>query len=133
MAIRDDELRALSFYDESKADRVVAFKILDPLNTLVKLDGGEQYIFNEEKYSLRRLPDPDHMTDEEYLRELGNTLERIMYHEGVSQVELADMTGIAQATISRYISGRSNPSYRNLDKIAKALGCSMDVFRFIEL
>ena len=123
----------MSFYHKSKYERVVAFKILDPLNKLVKLDDGTQYIYNEETTGLRKLPDPNNMTDEEYLRELGLTLERIMYHKGISQVELSEMTGISQTTISRYVSGRSNPSYRNLDKIAKALGYSMDVFRYIEL
>lgn len=128
-----DYLRNMRFYHKSKVDRVVAFKVLDPYNTLVKLDDGSQHIFNEETTVLRRLPDPNYITDEEYRCELGRAIERAMHNRMISQVELSDITGIPQPTISSYIKGRINPSFHNLDKIAKALGYSMDEFRMIEL
>lgn len=133
MAIREDGLRNLSFYHESKADRIAAHKSLDSMNILVKLDDGSHHIYNEERHNLRPLPDLNNMSDEEYLCELGRTLERMMYYKGISQFEMSERTGISQTTISRYIAGKISPSYYNLDKIARVLNCSMEDFKIPKL
>jgi transcriptional regulator with XRE-family HTH domain len=50
--------------------------------------------------------------------------------EGISQCELSERTGITQPSISDYMNGKKLPSFYTVDKIAKALGCSVDAFRY---
>jgi transcriptional regulator with XRE-family HTH domain len=55
-----------------------------------------------------------------------------MTRQGVSQLELSELTGIPQSTISNYLTGKFLPGFYNMDKIAKALKCSIDEFRYTE-
>ena len=50
----------------------------------------------------------------------------IMQNKGLKQSDLAKMTGIAEATISRYCNGRRTPNIKALVKIAKILNVSTD-------
>lgn len=45
---------------------------------------------------------------------------------GLTQVQVAQATGIAQCDISRYESGAHRPMRRNLVRLAGALGCTPD-------
>lgn len=46
---------------------------------------------------------------------------------GISQKDLAKLTGISQADISRIERGRANPSVETLNRIAKALGAQLKI------
>lgn len=50
----------------------------------------------------------------------------IMQNKGLKQSDLAKMTEIAEATISRYCNGRRTPNIKALVKIAKILNVSTD-------
>ena len=50
----------------------------------------------------------------------------IMQNKGLKQSDLAKMTGITEATISRYCNGRRTPNIKVLVKIAKILNVSTD-------
>lgn len=49
-----------------------------------------------------------------------------MYNNKLDQNELARRTGLTQATISRYVTGKSVPSGENLILLADALDISID-------
>lgn len=51
---------------------------------------------------------------------------------GLSQTDLAEKSGVAQADISRLECGRSNPSVRTLERIAAGMDTRV-VFGFAEL
>ena len=46
---------------------------------------------------------------------------------GLTQKELSERTGIAQADISRFENGTGNPSLRTLKRLAEGLGMSLKV------
>lgn len=46
---------------------------------------------------------------------------------GISQMQLAELTGISQADISRMERGLANPSVSTLNRVAKALGCQLQI------
>lgn len=93
---------------------------------------NERLLYNYLFHRIRKLPpDPNNLTKEECLGEFGVRLQQMMGSKGISQVRLSEMTGIPQVTISSYICGRSVPGFYNVDKIAKALNCSVDEFRYI--
>ena len=45
----------------------------------------------------------------------------------LTQKQLAEVTGIAQADISRFENGTGNPSLRTLKRLAEGLGMSLKV------
>ena len=66
------------------------------------------------------------MSDEERMKLFGDNLYRIMYRKGVSQEELSKEIGITQTMFSRYVTGKSSPSFYTVEKIIKYLDCSYE-------
>ena len=97
----------------------------------VELDDGTIAIFDYTNKTIRWLSKDDHTTEQGCKYEFGRKLKRLMFIKGVTQMELADMTGISQALLSGYITGRVSPTFPKVDKICRALDCSMDELRYI--
>lgn len=62
----------------------------------------------------------------------GETLKYIMQQNGMSQYQLAHMSGLSESTISKYINGESYPNYSSIMVLAKALSVPPQVL-FMEL
>lgn len=58
--------------------------------------------------------------------DLANRFVELRKKMGLSQQELADAAGVTQASISNYESGKQIPSVNTADKIASALGVSLN-------
>lgn len=96
----------------------------------VVLDNGERVLYDDIDKTFRSLPsDNSNLTETECRIEFGVRLRKIMRRYGVTQQELAARTGITQPSISNYINGLASPSFYVVDRIAKALDCSMDDLR----
>ena len=65
------------------------------------------------------------MRETEWIRIFAGNLSEIIEESGYSQKEVADMTGIMQSTISKYINGRLMPSLKNVVNLAYALNCDV--------
>ena len=102
-----------------------------PLDLVVELNNGERYIYDDEWQSIRQLPATPDLDEREFKREFRVRLRKLMARNNISQSELSERTGINKVTICRYLSGQSIPSFYAIDRIAKALGCSADEFRYI--
>ena len=99
---------------------------------IVTFNDGSKLLYNDTENTIRIIPeDSINMSEEQFKREFGYRLKRIMFEKGVTQDDLSEKTGIAQETLSRYICGKNVPSFYKIDKIAKALDCSVDEFRYI--
>ena len=113
------------------ADRAVEYREKGPFELVVKLDDGHVISYYDTEQGIRRLPSDDScLTEEECREEFGIRLYRLMYDKGVTQSELSEMTGITQSNISNYITGRKTPSFYTVDKIARALDCSIEELRY---
>lgn len=124
---------AFALYFPGLATRAVEHKEVSPFELVVKLNDESAYLYSDMENSIRRLPsDSNNMTEKECRKEFGWRLGKILYRYGISQSELSERTGITQAMISRYINGTATPSLYNADKIAKAVGCSLDDLRYCE-
>ncbi len=55
-------------------------------------------------------------------RQIGEQIQRIRKAKGISQVDLARASRLAQSFISSVESGRKSPTVRSLIKLAEALG-----------
>lgn len=60
------------------------------------------------------------------MREVKFALREVRKHKGVTQVELAEKTGLLQQTISKYENGENLPLIDIAAKIADALGVTLD-------
>lgn len=98
----------------------------------VLLTDGSRLIYDDIDNTIRMLPKDTHnMSKDECGKEFGIRLRRIMHLKGVTELELSEQTGISQPLISGYIRGNNVPGFYNVDKIAKALGCSTEQFRCV--
>ncbi len=60
------------------------------------------------------------------MKSLGEKLMDILEQKDMTQRNLADLVGVTEVTISRYINGSRQPRSDILGKIAKALNVSLD-------
>ena len=99
---------------------------------IIKLNNGDVVSFDTLYRTIRTMPKNSKSLSEDQCRfEFGVRLKRILMKSGMTQTDLAMTTGITQSNISSYITGKITPSFYNVDKIAKALNCSMDDFRYL--
>lgn len=79
---------------------------------------------------LRRNLSEATMTPEELERpemQIARALVQVRREKHITQQQLAEKTGIAQADISRLENGNSNPSLRTLQRLADGLGMKIEV------
>ena len=67
-----------------------------------------------------------YMGEQEWLDIFGDNLRDILKEYGMTQRQLAEETGLTEATISSYINKRKIPSMRAIVNIANALDISTD-------
>jgi DNA-binding Xre family transcriptional regulator len=103
----------------------------DRMSVIMKLDSGESFVYDDYDKTIRRLPtDSGTMTELEVRREFCFRVRKIMMLKRITQTELSQMTGISQPVLNNYLSCKTTPGFYAVDKIAKALKCSMDEFRY---
>ena len=95
--------------------------------------GGCGIIFNdeidiatEELYEFGTLISFDKVEDLNL--QIGNLFSRAREEKGITQSELAKITNIHQAEISKIERGIGNPSIKTLERIAKGLGLKLELF-----
>lgn len=131
--MEDYVLKNMQAYYPILAKKMVSYKKVSSYELIVKTSDGETTLYDDANRSIRRLPkDSNNMTEQEVGIEFRQRLRRLMTRRNISQLELSKSTGIPQQTISNYLTGRFLPGFYNMDKIAKALKCSIDEFRYVE-
>jgi DNA-binding Xre family transcriptional regulator len=112
-------------------EHTVEFIPDDRTSMVMRLDTGESFLYDDYDKTIRRLPsDSGSMTELEFRREFCFRVRKIMMVKGITQSELSDITGITQPALSNYLSCKTTPGFYAVDKIAKALKCSVDDFRY---
>lgn len=104
----------------------------DRQSLLIQLDDGTWFTYDNRSKSYRKLPnDKFNMDKAQTMFEFGARLSSIMRRKNISQLELSRLTGISNVLLNRYISGQVVPGFVAVDKIARALNCSIDEFRYV--
>ena len=125
-------LKNLELYYPFIFDKMVEHRVYRDDQLEVKTSDGEAYIFDAMEKSFRQLPnDSKNMTKEQVTIEFHRRLVKIMRKKGVTQSDLVEMTDIPQPQINRYCYGDTIPNFYTLDKITKALDCSLDDLRYL--
>ena len=125
-------LKNLQLYFPTIANHAVSYQETNDFELTIQCDDGETVIYDDLDKTVRVLP-PNGGVDDETLwrQEFGRRLRKRMVRKGLTQQELADEVGISQVMLSNYITGRSMPGFYIVDKIARALDCSVDDFRYV--
>lgn len=66
------------------------------------------------------------MSEEDWLNIFSGNLSSMLYDAGMTQRDLADETGLSEATISCYLNQRKIPGVKALINIAHVFDCSLD-------
>ena len=66
------------------------------------------------------------MSEAEWMREFSINLRRMMWDARITQRELADLSGLSEACISRYLNGTRMPTVKALINLSYVFGCSTD-------
>lgn len=111
-----------------KSDDVVSWRPSGPWTISIRCADGTEYEYNglDRSFHILWQTDNDNLTDEEMRIKFGYALGRKMRSAGHDAITLSKETGIHQATIYRYLSGKAEPSHFNVVKICKVLRCSID-------
>ena len=114
------------------AKMVVACYESSDYGITIKLNDGEIFSYDDINGSIRRLPkDSNSMTEDECRNEFGNRLRHLLAVRCMSQDELCDRAEIHPVMLSRYMNSKATPNFYIVCKIAKALNCSIDEFRYL--
>ena len=101
---------------------------------LISMNDGSIVSYDDVEVSFRTLPKSCYdLSEEQYRREFSMRLRRAIEDRHITQTMLSEMTGISTVLLSRYLNGKTSPSFYNIDKIAKALECSTDKLRYINV
>lgn len=65
--------------------------------------------------------------DYEARKRIGQRIAELRMQQGMTQIQLSDVTGIHQPNIVRIEAGRYAANLDTLERIAKALGCTVDI------
>ena len=111
--------------------KVVECKQFGAFDLIVKLNDGTAYQYSELNNSIRRVPsNGDDMSENDCRREFGYRLAQRLRLKGMTYDDLSKKTGISVNSIYSYINGKKTPSFYKVDKIARALDCPIDYFRY---
>lgn len=108
------------------------FRFTRASEVIIIMNDGVRLVYNDMDKTVRELPSADTLSKDQCVREFGFRLRSIMHQKGVTQAELAVRTGMPQTSLSRYVNGKHEPGLYNVDRIATALGCSVDDLRVTE-
>ena len=112
-------------------EHAVEFIQDDRTSVIAKLETGEAFLYDDLDKTMRKLPSNSReLTETELRREFVFRVRKIMMLKGFTQNELSEMTGISQPVLSNYLMGKNTPGFYAVDKIARALKCSVDDFRY---
>lgn len=131
--MRDEIIKNFETNFPTIAEEAVGYRVDRKYNELIiTLQNGNKVLYDGFTHIFRNLPDINDLSDRDVKNEFGRRLRRIMDRKHITQGELSELTDIKQGQISLYISGKVVPTFATADKIARALGCSMDEFRYLE-
>lgn len=125
--------KSFELYYPRIAEEVVNYYYTDKIELIVETTNGDRYLYDEIFNTIRKLPsDSGNMSKDEYRNDFGARLFKIMTWKSINQEELSKRTGIPQSAISKYINGEREPGFFKVDKIAKALGCSIEELQYLD-
>ena len=99
------------------------YVVCGPMQLLVTMKNGKRYIYDNHDRTFEYVRE---MTEGIWKYRFGRRLCRKMEFAGLGREALSERTGISRGMISNYLNGKALPNAYNLEKLAQALGCTID-------
>ena len=129
----DEYLHQVYLYFPELEKEVIQAREYISFMLLIETNSRFDYFYDLTKNVLIPIPKSDRDLDKESFRRIfGVLLRRCLEHSGLTQEELSEKTGIPQPNISDYLYGKHFPSFYQIDKMAKAMNCSVEDLRYVK-
>lgn len=125
----DSVFETFRLYWPLEADSAVNWYIYAKTLLVVELDSGEKILFDPIEKSLRyirRNAEEENLDEKRWRYEFSQRLRLQMRNKGITQADLCHATGLTQATISHYMTGKRVPTLYIAKKIAETLSCTTE-------
>ena len=124
----DQEIfNSFRLYFPDLADNTQKWEVCDEMMIICYLNDGRTLTYDNLVHGIRWEDNRDYdPTEENWRNEFADNLNRQMLRRGITQRELAVMTGISQSAISHYANASKIPGAYNVLLIADALSCTVD-------
>lgn len=132
-----DKITWKMIYDEfkntypSKRKEAIHYEPFGVSEILIFMKDGSKYVYNQQYHRLRCvrearvIPEPEPISDEEWLIIFSKRLRKAMKNKHVNQRELSKLTGISRQAINRYLNCEREPGITTVRKIANVLDCKL--------
>ena len=131
--LMNDYLHQVYLYFPDLLGKVMHAREYVQLMLLLETNSKYDYFYDLSNNVLIPIPKSDQDLDKESFRRIfGVLLRRALERSGLTQEELSEKTGIPQARISDYLYGKHFPSFYQIDKMAKAMNCSVEDLRYVK-
>lgn len=131
--LMNDYLHQVYLYFPDLLGKIMHAREYVQLMLLLETNSKYDYFYNLSNNVLIPIPKSDQDLDKESFRRIfGVLLRRALERSGLTQEELSEKTGIPQPNISDYLYGKHFPSFYQIDKMAKAMNCSVEDLRYVK-
>lgn len=131
--LMDEYMHQVYLYFPDLLGEVVHAKEYVQFMLLLETNTKYDYLYNITNNVLIPIPKDDKNLDKDSFRRIfGVLLRRALECSGLTQEELSEKTGIPQPNISDYLYGKHFPSFYQIDKMAKAMNCSVEDLRYVK-
>ena len=131
--LMDEYMHQVYLYFPDLLGEVVHVREYVQFMLLLETNTKYDYFYNITNNVLIPIPKDDKNLDKESFRRIfGVLLRRALECSGLTQEELSENTGIPQPNISDYLYGKHFPSFYQIDKMAKAMNCSVEDLRYVK-
>ena len=115
------ELRYPHFYNKA-----IDWWASGRISIAIKLSDGSILDYNDMDNTIRWVRSNDCSDDESRRRAFGCNLQKFVMHSDMSKGEIAEKLGITKAMFSRYLHGKTMPSFDKGMQLAKLMKCSAE-------
>ena len=131
--LMDEYMHQVYLYFPDLLGEVVHAREYVEFMLLLETNTKYNYFYNITNNVLIPIPKDDKNLDKDSFRRIfGVLLRRALECSGLTQEELSEKTGIPQPNISDYLYGKHFPSFYQIDKMAKAMNCSVEDLRYVK-
>ena len=123
-------IKEFEFYFPEYSYRVVHWYPVGYDEVMMILDDGRMLIYdafyNKIKFTNEEEIEKPYSEESEWRKAFGKRLERRMILSGYHNIILlSEATGISRVTLGKYLNGQATPSGYNMERLARALKCSV--------
>lgn len=116
-----------SYASGIRPEKIVREIPLTNMEIIYELTDGSKILYDEfsDRFKLIGNTGLDYVTDEIWKKEFSRRVEKMIIRKGLYRKDFAELLGISENTMSRYVTGKSIPNGYLLQRMAEILECDL--------